>query len=135
MQPRHFTVDEVNRLIPRLEELLPQLREALRQMVVLARQLGQTVRQKSDTNGFHITQENQARALQEQADDIVARFRQLAQDVAELGAEIKDPETGLVDFRSLRQGREIHLCWRLGEPECAWWHDLEAGFQGRQPIE
>jgi hypothetical protein len=47
---------------------------------------------------------------------------------------VKDPATGLIDFRSLRGGREVYLCWRLGEGEIAWWHELDAGFQGRQPL-
>ena len=135
MQPRYFTVDEVNRLIPRLEELLPQLREAHGQMVRLERQLGQTVRQRTETNGYHLIQEQQAETLQDDADGLVSRFRQLVQDIADLGAEVKDPETGLVDFLSRGDGRDVYLCWKLGEPECAWWHDLETGFGGRQPLE
>ncbi len=52
----------------------------------------------------------------------------------ELGVELKDPAIGLIDFRSLREGRIIYLCWRLGEPTIAYWHDLDTGFAGRQPL-
>jgi hypothetical protein len=42
---------------------------------------------------------------------------------------------GIVDFPSLRDGREVYLCWRVDEPTVAYWHDLDAGFRGRQPLE
>jgi hypothetical protein len=57
------------------------------------------------------------------------------QRVQELGVEVKDLDSGLVDFRSLRDGREIYLCWRVGEAGIGWWHTIESGFGGRQPLE
>ena len=48
--------------------------------------------------------------------------------------ELKDPNIGLCDFPTLIEGREAYLCWKLGEPEVGFWHDLHAGFQGRQAI-
>jgi len=50
------------------------------------------------------------------------------------GVEVKDPLTGLIDFRSLRAGQEVYLCWRLGEGGIAWWHTLDGGVQGRRPL-
>ncbi len=132
--PRYFTVDEVNRLVPELERLLTELREVYRQAVSVGRELGLTVRQPTNTNGYHQNQEDRAETLQGQEDQMVARFRALVQEVTDLGAEIKAPETGLVDFRTLRDGHEVYLCWRLGKPECAWRHDRESGFRGRQPL-
>lgn len=52
-----------------------------------------------------------------------------------LGVQLKDYERGLLDFPSMREGRVVLLCWQLGEGDrIAWWHDLETGFAGRQPI-
>jgi hypothetical protein len=51
-----------------------------------------------------------------------------------MGVEVKSAD-GLVDFRSLHAGRVVYLCWQWNEPEIAWWHDLEAGYAGRQPVE
>ena len=60
----------------------------------------------------------------------------ILRDLADLGVEVKDPDRGLVDFRSRLRGREVYLCWQLGEPErVAFWHDLDAGFAGRKIIE
>jgi hypothetical protein len=62
------------------------------------------------------------------------RMRELAGELAELGVELKDDFTGLIDFRSRMDGREVYLCWRLGEPVVAFWHELDAGFAGRQKL-
>jgi len=52
-----------------------------------------------------------------------------------LGVQIKDYERGLIDFPTLREGRVVLLCWQMGEgDELEWWHDLETGFAGRQPL-
>ena len=51
-----------------------------------------------------------------------------------LGAQVKDADEGLVDFPALRGDEEVLLCWKLGEPEIGFWHGLEEGFAGRQPI-
>lgn len=48
---------------------------------------------------------------------------------------LRDPERGLVDFPSMRDGEEIYLCWLVDEGEVAWWHDHDSGFAGRQPID
>jgi hypothetical protein len=51
-----------------------------------------------------------------------------------LGIQVRDPQTGLIDFLSERDGEEIFLCWRLGEDAVAWWHPIDSGFAGRQPL-
>ena len=51
-----------------------------------------------------------------------------------LGVQLKDIDQGLVDFPSRRDGRVVYLCWRLGEETIAWWHDVDTGFAGRQPL-
>ena len=57
----------------------------------------------------------------------LARFR-------DAGIVLRDLERGLVDFPAIRAGREVYLCWIEGEPEIGFWHDLEAGFEGRKPL-
>jgi len=53
----------------------------------------------------------------------------------ELGVQVKDADAGLVDFPARREGRPVLLCWRLGEDEVAYWHDLVEGFAGRKPVD
>lgn len=63
------------------------------------------------------------------------RYLDLGQELEQLGVELKDPFQGLLDFRARREGREVCLCWRLGEERVGHWHEVEAGFAGRRPIE
>ncbi len=64
-----------------------------------------------------------------------AQLKLLVERVQEMDCELKDIDQGLVDFRTEREGREVYLCWKLGEPDIRWWHELDAGFRGRRPLE
>ena len=55
--------------------------------------------------------------------------------LAQLDIELKDLQRGLIDFPTMREGRVVYLCWELGEPEVAYWHELDTGFGGRQPLD
>jgi hypothetical protein len=55
--------------------------------------------------------------------------------ILDTGAQVKDINTGLLDFPALREGHEVYLCWKYGEDQIAFWHEIDAGFAGRQPIE
>jgi hypothetical protein len=63
------------------------------------------------------------------------RINGYLQELEKIGCVFKGFDAGLVDFYSLREDRLIFLCWRLGEPRITHWHELEAGFAGRQPID
>lgn len=122
MGERHYTVEEANARLDHLREVLPRIREARR--VLLAS--GERVRGSAGRNG----------GGREGAAYWTA-VRTLRDEVEALGSEgivLRDAESGLVDFPSRREGREVFLCWRLGEPAVAHWHDVDAGFVGRQPL-
>ena len=71
------------------------------------------------------------------AGDMVVEFKRIEDNVQalqSLGCILKDIATGLVDFPSIRNGREVLLCWKYNEPQVLYWHDLQSGFAGRQPI-
>ena len=61
-------------------------------------------------------------------------LQQAMKDIEDLGVLVKDIDTGLCDFPHTRDGRVVYLCWKLDEDEISWWHDLESGFAGRQPL-
>ena len=69
----------------------------------------------------------------EQEKDIL-RLDSYVEELKELGAVLKDPVVGLIDFWTVIDGREAFLCWKLGEEEIGYWHELDAGFQGRQSL-
>src|SRR5262249_31078339 len=72
--------------------------------------------------------------IQAQVEEDRAKMSEFEQELQNLGVELKDYFTGLLDFLSIWDGREVYLCWRLGEPSVAYWHELDAGFAGRQRI-
>jgi hypothetical protein len=65
---------------------------------------------------------------------LVETLREQVDEIQETGCIIKDIEVGLVDWPALHHGREVLLCWKYGEREVAWWHDMDAGFAGRRPV-
>ncbi len=70
------------------------------------------------------------------SEPVAREIEALLGELVALGAEVKDPDRGLIDFRTRMRGREAYLCWYLGEPDhIAFWHDLDAGFAGRRIIE
>ena len=66
--------------------------------------------------------------------DLRRRFSGLVAELESLGVELKDPMSGLLDFRAQREGEEVYLCWRLGEDSVDYWHSLDSGFAGRRPM-
>ena len=66
---------------------------------------------------------------------VASELEALLREIAELGAEVKDIDSGLIDFRTDRNGEEVYLCWRLGEGDrIAWWHTVDGGFRARRPL-
>ena len=59
----------------------------------------------------------------------------LIQQIKEMGVLLKDVDKGLCDFPYMRQGRVVYLCWQLGEEAIEYWHDIETGFAGREPLD
>jgi len=67
--------------------------------------------------------------------NVLLRIASHTSELDTLGVQLKDYERGLIDFPSLRDGRVVLLCWHLGDgDQIEWWHDVEAGFAGRQPL-
>lgn len=130
--PRHYTLEEANLMIPRLSVLLKHLQALGRQKGMVDNRVTE-VEQKVHGNGHHnpIEDSTVVQASSALTDALRADLRQL--DDWEI--ELKDIGTGLIDFRAMREGREVYLCWRLGEPEVAYWHELSTGVAGRLPVD
>lgn len=74
------------------------------------------------------------RALSRMVNDF-ERLDKLIHQILDTGVQIKDVNLGLLDFSALKDGREVYLCWQYGEGDIAFWHEVDAGFAGRQSIE
>jgi hypothetical protein len=123
---QHFTLEEANDCIPTLEVILRKLNDLVGAMRVEYSDLEQ-LKEVVRGNGGH-DQGNQY--LKE-----IARFASLIHEVNSHGCILKDVSQGLVDFPHMKDGREVYLCWMMGEKSIGWWHERDSGFSGRQPIE
>lgn len=128
---RLYTVEEARALLPRLIPLLVDLRELAR---ILRGHMEATAQaQRTVPGNGHL-----GAPLTEDANAALKRSHErwgaLTRELEELGVELKDPESGLIDFYHERDGEIVYLCYRLGEPDIAWWHTLDGGFAGRRPI-
>ncbi|HEV2238689.1 MAG TPA: DUF2203 domain-containing protein [Ktedonobacterales bacterium] len=130
--PTHFTRAEAEALLPRLEPLLIDLRDA-RAALREAEERLEALLAKMRGNG-HAHQADLAE-LRTRMATLGATLRRGLRRIDHWGVLVKDIETGLIDFPTLRAGHEVYLCWRLGETGIHWWHTIEGGFAARQPLE
>ena len=122
---RHYSLDEASALLPRVAELLATMRRA-------RDRLGDAeAREALESAG-------QSNGGGEPGKLVSEGFLELRESMLELREReivLRDLDRGLVDFPALRDGREVYLCWEEGEPEIGFWHEPDAGFGGRLPLD
>ncbi|HLC25254.1 MAG TPA: DUF2203 domain-containing protein [bacterium] len=122
-----FTVEEANRLLPTLIPILEALKEAEKSLRK-TRKVASALAHKADGNGGG-----------KEGSQLLLRhyfpFQSLLQKIESFGVLVKNIESGLIDFPYWREGREIYLCWEFGESGIRYWHEVETGYAGRQPID
>src|SRR5215471_4420083 len=129
---RHFTPEEANAELEQVRPLVEQLVETRAEhAAALERQEG--LEQKIRGNGGGIPPAELAQATAE-VDGVERRLARLVDEIGSHGAQVKDPDSGLIDFPALHRGETVLLCWQLGEDEIAWWHRVDDGFAGRRPL-
>lgn len=122
MTTKLYTVEEANGLLPYLAPTLVELREKSEE----AMRIRERVEQAAQTNGGSPHRARWSRTL--------ARVTELIERLQEWELELRDVSTGLVDFPARVDGQDAWLCWRLGEPEVAYWHPRDTGFSDRRPL-
>jgi len=132
--PRYFTLGES-------EKLLPKVERALRDAVFHKGEY-QRADEELDTSIRHIrtsggAQVNRGEYLASRArrDTSAAALKEALEQIEKIGAQVKDLDIGLIDFLSMYRGREVCLCWKLGEDSIQFWHGTDEGFRGRKPID
>lgn len=121
---RHFTIDQANGLLGRLKPILRELRDA--KDLLTDAELHEALAEAAPANGGGEPGRKVGRAFLE--------VRRLLAAIQEVGIVVRDVDRGLVDFPAIHEGREVFLCWELGEDSVAHWHDLESGYRGRRPL-
>ncbi|MFQ5481173.1 MAG: DUF2203 domain-containing protein [Nitrospinaceae bacterium] len=122
---KYFSVEEANSLVPRLLEIVPDLQE----MYVRMKREFPDVRKawkKARYNGGSHQGTDYLR--------LVLLSNRIQRELDSMGALVKGVENGLVDFPALRDGREVCLCWKLPEKDIRFWHEVDGGYAGRQPL-
>jgi len=129
---RHFTPAEANAALEHVRPLVEQL-VAQRAEHIAALERQEELERKIRGNGGGIPPAQLAEATAE-VEAVARRLAKLVDKINEHGAEVKDLDTGLIDFPALRNGETVLLCWQLGEDEIAFWHGAADGFAGRRPL-
>jgi hypothetical protein len=124
--PQFFTLSEANEALVLIRPLMHEV-QAIRQKIMLTQPEAWTAIERSVGNGG-------SRALSQVVQDF-ERLDALVHEILDTGVLIKDVNIGLLDFPALRNGHEVYLCWQYGEDDIAYWHEVDAGFAGRQPID
>lgn len=122
---RHFTRAEASALLPRLTAMLDRLREAKDELT--DQEAHEALAEAAPTNGGGEDGRQVGIAFLE--------VRRLLETIERAGIVLRDIDRGLVDFPALLDGREVYLCWELGEEDVAYWHDMDAGYGGREPLD
>jgi hypothetical protein len=124
---KFFSIEEANALLPSVRGILVRIQRAY------GRILSYQVAAKHAADGAE-----QGGGGMPDGPRYVSQLIELSSYTSELealGVQLKDYTRGLIDFPSLRDGRVVLLCWQMGEgDQIEWWHDVETGFAGRQPL-
>jgi|SRR6186713_2955596 hypothetical protein len=124
--PKFFTLQQANETLEIIRPLMDEI-QAIRQRILDKQPETWDAIEKSVGNGGN-------RTLSHMVQDF-ERLDVLVHSVLDTGVQIKDINIGLLDFSALKDGREVYLCWKYGEGEIAFWHEVDAGYAGRQPID
>lgn len=132
MGKRLFTPREANEMLPYIRDDITRLQQAKREFVQKALTLRELrLQQEQSTNK---PPEDRLFELEAGMEFLQMEAKTLADSIRLKGAELKDVDTGLVDFPSVIEGEEVLLCWRLGEERVAFYHGYQEGFRGRRPL-
>jgi hypothetical protein len=128
--PKRFTVETANRTLPLVSRIVEDIvrdyaawQDAVRDFEFA------TINSRAEEP------DTQAEALQAEVQRLASDIESYLRELAQLGLEFKSFQEGLVDFPAESEGRTVYLCWHLGESSVRYWHEVDAGFTGRQPIE
>jgi hypothetical protein len=122
---RHYTLDEASELLPRVVALIERMRVARGRLG--DREAREALSEAGPTNGGGGPGRTVSEGFLELRDSMM--------ELRELEVVLRDLDRGLLDFPSLRDGREVYLCWQEGEDAIGFWHEPDAGFGGRRPLD
>jgi hypothetical protein len=129
-----FTLDEAQSLLPVLKSLLMRAMESKQAAERVQEELAELSQRIYLAGGMNV---DVAKVAQQRAEveAHLTRARETLAEIDEIGVQVKDLESGLLDFPCRVEDDVVLLCWRMGETSIEHWHTMESGFQGRQPVD
>jgi hypothetical protein len=127
----YFTVESANRTLPLVRSIVTDIVEKFRELNDLQGRL--EVLQGSRRDALSDAHREEVEEVERDFDKKRQELKNVVDELQGLGVQLKGQD-GLVDFPAILDGREVYLCWKLGEPEVLFWHEIEAGFDGRQHL-
>ncbi len=122
---KYFTLHDANRSLPLVRRIVSDIADAyaeyLHTQILLNESRGKVT-------------EDEAFVIENQVEVAAMRLDKLIDELHAVGCELKDPQSGLIDFWAKHEGRDVLLCWKSGEEQIGFWHEVEAGFAGRRPV-
>jgi hypothetical protein len=115
---RRFTLQQANKALPLVTRIVRDIVNTHERATQLQAKLEESTGRET--------------ALQSQLDSALEQLQDYVDELGSIGVELKDYESGLIDFPGRHQGRDIYLCWKLGEEKVTHWHELHSGYAGRQ---
>lgn len=131
VEKRYFRPEQANKMLPLVGAIVADVVQQYRDLCERRDRLA-LIRGRGNESRREYRDELDE--MNQQLERDAERLKALLHELEELGVEFKDPNLGLVDFPTKIEGREAYLCWKLGEPEVQYWHELDAGYRGRQPL-
>jgi hypothetical protein len=129
---KSFSVEQANALLPLVRAITADIVELSSDMVDRRRRLNLLRADRRDDT--HDVYSEELAQVDRDLEADRKRLYEFAEELRELGVELKDAVAGLVDFPTVIDGRPAYLCWKLGEPDVGHWHERDAGFAGRKPL-
>lgn len=121
---KHYTLEEARALLPQIRQWLGKIHELRRQLKPLDARIEQLLAGGADIGGESV--QAQVRLL--------AQLQKVVREFYQREIQIKDVDRGLIDFPAFKEGREVFLCWELEDDDIEFWHELDAGFAGRERL-
>ncbi|MBI3322261.1 MAG: DUF2203 domain-containing protein [Candidatus Omnitrophica bacterium] len=135
-RPKVFTLEEANSLLPTVQGLLQSLRSRRHEMMRIEEKRAVEELTWLQPDGTVSTRaQEEVRRLDELFSQASDAFKDALERLVATGAQLKDLEEGLVDFFAEREEELVFLCWKDGEEQIRFWHDLDSGFAGRKPLD
>ncbi len=131
---RTFTLDEAQSLLPVLEALLKRAIESKQAADAVEAQLAAIAQRIYVAGGMHVDL-GRVTSLRAEVENNTQRVRETVAEIDAIGVQVKDLDSGLLDFPCRLEDEVVLLCWRMGETSIDHWHTMDAGFKGRQPVD